>query len=102
MRRSSYDGVSSYDPVSRNQGGIASRASAIRRRDDPVQDHDLLPDLAGKTGGQFLDIVDGRKRDRVAEVLHVERGDLADHRKLFAAVVQITCQLEGSQRRLGR
>ena len=46
------------------------------------------------SGRQILDIVHRVEHGLVLEVLHIKRGDLADQRQRFAAIIQIAIQLE--------
>jgi hypothetical protein len=63
----------------------------------PLQDGDLLPDLALQADGHLLEVGDRLERLVVLEALAVERGDLADEAEHLGAVVEVAAHLEGRQ-----
>src|SRR5215475_474569 len=79
----------------RNRGSPRSRCAAAG-----IEDGDLLPDLAAQVGGQLLDVVDRVYHHGIGQVLRVERGELVGEGQHFAAIVEVTGQLEAGHRAL--
>src|SRR6185436_13765693 len=69
----------------------------VRLQLSSVKDRDLLPDLPREPVRKLLDIVDGIKRDRIIELLHIEGCQFTDQGEHLAAIVEISRQLRGSQ-----
>ena len=66
-----------------------------------VADHDLLPDLAGKTDGERLDPVGRLEDHRIVQRLNVKGGELVRDGQELRAVIQISGQV-ASRHRTGR
>jgi len=59
-----------------------------------LQNRNLLPNLARKTGGQILDIIHGVEQDGVLKALDIEGRNFADEGEGLAAVILIEIHLE--------
>src|SRR5688572_30306513 len=65
-------------------------------RGGPIEDRDLLPDLARQSRRQGFDFVDGSENNGIVEVLHEQRGNLARDRQQLAAIVEVAPQVGGT------
>ena len=59
-----------------------------------MDNHELLPDFARKTGGQQLNFIDRFGDLCIVVLLNVEGGNFAGERKQFAAVVRVATQFK--------